>query len=42
MKYLTFIFRHLPGEDIKDPEVLETYMPWDDEVKEVCKRKQLG
>lgn len=36
-KYLTYIFTYLPGQDINDPDILNIFMPWDDEVQNRCK-----
>lgn len=36
-KYLTYIFTYLPGQDIRDRDILNIFMPWDDEVQNRCK-----
>lgn len=37
-KYLNFIFRDLPGvQFLSNPEFLEDYLPWNEEVQQLCK-----
>ncbi len=37
-KYLKFIFEELPGVQFKThPEFLEDYLPWNEEVQQLCK-----
>lgn len=37
-KYLTYVFRQMPGSDFKKhPEILEHMMPWDSKIQELCK-----
>lgn len=37
-KYLTYIFRQMPGSDFEnDAEILQCFMPWSDDIQNNCK-----
>ncbi|BCP63994.1 hypothetical protein SUT503_10520 [Streptococcus parasuis] len=37
-KYMTYLLEHLPNEEtLAKKEVLEAYLPWDKNIKRVCK-----
>jgi len=36
-KYLVYLFEKLPNVDIKDPAVLDEYMPWSDALPTECR-----
>ncbi|MGT2755538.1 IS66 family transposase, partial [Streptococcus ovis] len=37
-KYLKYLLEHLPNEPILKMEVLEAYLPWNENVQETCKQ----
>ncbi|MCL4463454.1 MAG: transposase domain-containing protein [Firmicutes bacterium] len=36
-KYLVYLFEKLPDVDIKNPAVLDEFMPWSDELPTECR-----
>jgi len=40
-KYLTYIFKSLPGVDLKEyPEFINYLLPWDEQVQAICKKAE--
>ena len=39
---MTYLLEHLPNEEtLAKKEVLEAYLPWDKNIKRVCKQKKV-
>ena len=36
-KYLSYIFKYLPCEDITNKDILNSFMPWNDKIQKECK-----
>lgn len=36
-KYLEYILTELPGKDLQDPQILDRYLPWSEQVQEHCR-----
>ena len=40
-QYLTYIFKSLPGVDLKEyPEFINYLLPWDEQVQAICKKAE--
>ena len=36
-KYLTYIFKHLPGHDTNKQSNIDFFLPWNEEIQKECK-----